>query len=177
MKKGLVVVALFLMAGWGTAWSAGADTASPPAGSAEIMDRQGKSVGTAALKEDDKGVSLAVAVSGLPPGRHGIHIHAAGKCDPPEFKTAMGHFNPYGRKHGLKNSEGSHAGDLPNLEVGPDGSGQFTTTLEGVSLKAVAPGSLRDGAGTSIVIHAGPDDETTDPAGNSGARIACGDIR
>ena len=176
MKKGIVVMALFLIAGWGTAGNAGAETASST-GRAEIMDVQGKPVGTATLKEDDKGVSLAVAVSGLPPGKHGIHVHAVGKCEPPEFKTAAGHFNPHGRKHGLKNPEGSHAGDLPNLEVGPDGSGQFTTTLTGTSLKARAPGSLRDGAGTSIVIHAGPDDETTDPAGNSGARIACGVIR
>jgi Cu-Zn family superoxide dismutase len=153
--------------------ASGAD--APHAARALLKDAKGEQVGMATFVEAQGGVNLAVKVQGLPPGQHGIHVHAAGTCDAPEFKGAGPHFNPGQKKHGLKSAEGHHAGDLPNLVVGPDGKGELKATLAGATLGAGA-GSLFGPQGTSLVVHAGPDDETTDPAGNSGARIACGAV-
>ncbi len=147
--------------------------AASPAARAVLKDAQGNAVGTATFSPGKGGVKIAVQVAGLPPGRHGIHIHAAGKCEPPDFKSAGSHLNPLGKKHGLHNPEGSHAGDMPNLLVGDDGKARATFTAKGVTL-GEGDGSLFGPAGTALVIHADPDDERTDPAGNSGARIACG---
>lgn len=140
---------------------------------ADLANGQGQKVGSAELAETPAGVKIAVAVSGLSPGLHGFHIHAVGKCEGPDFKTAGGHFNPYGKKHGLKNPEGAHAGDMQNLEVGADGSGKAEVLDKQVTLGEGANSLFHEG-GTAIVIHASPDDDMTDPAGNAGARIACG---
>ncbi len=140
-----------------------------------LKDAAGRQVGTAAFTPAKDEVRVSVEVAGLPPGRHGIHIHAAGKCEPPDFKTAGAHLNPQGKHHGLHNPEGAHAGDLPNLEVGPDGTGKASFAVKGVTL-AGGKASLLGGDGTALVVHADPDDEMSDPAGNSGARIACGVI-
>jgi Cu-Zn family superoxide dismutase len=142
---------------------------------AVLRDAQGKVVGAATLNAVSGGVKIAVQVAGLTPGEHGFHIHAVDKCEPPAFTTAGGHFNPYGKRHGHKNPEGAHAGDLPNLTVGADGTGSIDVTAVGMTL---TPGraSLLQPGGASLVIHADPDDEKTDPAGNSGARIVCGVI-
>lgn len=143
---------------------------------AVIKDSGGKTVGTSVLTQTAQGVAMVVEVSQLPPGSHGIHVHAIGKCDPPDFKSAGGHFNPHAKKHGLKSSEGAHAGDLPNLVVGPDGAGKLSATLMGATLERGNPASLLNPNGTSFIIHAKADDEVTDPTGNSGDRIACGVI-
>jgi superoxide dismutase, Cu-Zn family len=142
---------------------------------AQLQDVQGKVVGTAALSEVSGGVRIALQANGLKPGPHGFHIHTVGKCEPPDFMSAGAHFNPYGRKHGLDNPDGPHAGDFPNLRVGADGTGSLDTTDRRVTLKD-GPNSLFQPGGTSLIIHADPDDEKTDPAGNSGARVACGVI-
>ena len=142
---------------------ASADTAR-----AELKDAQGDIVATATLSDAPGGVRIALRASGLKPGAHGLHIHAVGVCAPPAFTSAGGHFNPQNKKHGHKNPEGAHAGDLPNLTVGADGTGSIETPAAGVALKDIA--------GLALVIHADPDDETTDPTGNSGARVACGVI-
>jgi Cu-Zn family superoxide dismutase len=112
----------------------------------------------------------------MPPGKHGIHVHAVGRCEAPEFKTAGAHFNPTDKQHGLQNPAGAHSGDLPNLVVDQEGRGKATFTAKGATL-GEGKGSLLGPEGTALVIHADPDDEKTDPAGNSGARIACGVIR
>jgi Cu-Zn family superoxide dismutase len=140
---------------------------------ADLRDAGGKTVGTAALTERKEGVEIALKVSGLSPGRHGFHLHEKGLCEPPDFKTAGGHFNPLGKKHGAMNPEGKHAGDLPNLEARADGTAEVTFVATGTTLRK-GPGSLLKEGGTAIVIHAAPDDEMTDPAGNAGARIVCG---
>jgi Cu-Zn family superoxide dismutase len=152
-----------------------AAAAGGPSAKARLDDAEGKKVATANLKTVKGGVKVYVVATGLAPGKHGIHIHAVGKCDVPDFATAGGHFNPAGKKHGLRNPEGAHAGDLPNLVVGKNGKAKAAFTAKGVTL-GDGPGSLFSGDGTALVIHAGPDDGKTDPSGNSGARIACGVI-
>jgi Cu-Zn family superoxide dismutase len=146
------------------------------AASAMIKNAKGEQVGTATLTQGKGGVALAVKVEKLPPGEHGIHIHSVGKCEGPDFKSAGAHLNPTGKKHGAKNPAGHHEGDLPNLMVGADGKGSLETTIAGAVL-GTEPGQLLAGEGTSVVIHADADDMKTDPAGNSGVRIACGVIK
>jgi len=155
---------------------AGAREESPSAAQAVLKDRSGLQVSAATFTEGSAGVRIQLTASGLRPGAKGIHIHAVGKCEPPEFTSAGAHFNPIGKKHGLKNPEGAHAGDLPNLIVSDTGSASFDVTSKTVTLQSGSPTSLFGPDGTSLVIHAEQDDEKTDPAGNSGARIACGVI-
>ena len=114
-----------------------------------------------------------MSVTGLPAGVHGIHIHTVGMCQGPNFASAGGHFNPLMKKHGKDNPDGMHAGDLPNFNVGANGKGKATMTAAMVTL-GDGMNSLFHPGGTALVIHAGPDDYKTDPAGNSGDRIACG---
>jgi len=143
---------------------------------ADLYDPEGNHVGIATFTEGASGVTVAVNVHDLPPGIHALHIHAMGSCEKPDFKSAMGHFNPYGRQHGLKNPDGAHAGDLLNITIGQGGTG---ATIVAASLVTLGKGdnSLFRDRGTAIMIHAGPDDYTTDPTGNAGPRIACGVIR
>ncbi len=108
---------------------------------------------------------------------HAIHIHQDAKCDPPDFKSAGPHFNPTGKKHGLENPEGHHAGDMVNFTVKPNGKAKETIKNADVVLgDGSEANSLFANGGTAVVIHAQPDDMKTDPAGNAGARIACGVI-
>lgn len=142
---------------------------------ANILNASGQKIGTATFAASADGVQINVDVSELPPGVHGIHIHAVGKCEGPDFKTAGGHFNPANKKHGKDSPDGPHNGDLLNLTAGSDGHATASLLDTNVSL-GTGPNSLFQPGGTAIVIHAGPDDYKTDPAGNSGARIACGVI-
>jgi superoxide dismutase, Cu-Zn family len=144
---------------------------------ATLKDAKGQAVGQARFRAAKNGVAMTVSVKGLKPGTHAIHIHEAGRCDDPDFKTAGGHFNPAHRKHGVENPEGHHAGDLPNMTVGANGKGAFKATIQDVSLAGDGATSLFHPGGTSVVIHENADDMKTDPAGNAGARIACGVIQ
>ena len=142
---------------------------------ADIKNAQGNTVGTASLRETKDGLLIIVNAKGLPQGLHAVHIHSVGKCEGPAFTSAAGHFNPLGKKHGLKSPDGPHAGDLPDLYVNNDGLGRYEALLESMTL---GPGqtSIFDSDGSAIVIHSTADDNMTDPAGNSGDRIACGVI-
>ena len=142
---------------------------------AVLKNSAGQEVGKATFEPGRGGVTMMVRVTGLKPGLHGIHVHAVGACDAPGFTTAGGHFNPTGKMHGLDSPMGHHAGDLPNLRVGADGRGELTATLAGATL-GEGEGSLFHHGGTALVIHADRDDERTEPAGNSGPRVACGVI-
>ena len=149
---------------------------STPTAKATLIDSQGKKVGEAMLEETAKGVKITLKVDNLPPGEHAFHIHEKALCDPPDFTTGGGHFNPFGKKHGLKNPEGPHAGDLENITIGPDGRGSFEMMAPLVTLKSGEKNSLFHPEGTSLMIHQGPDDYVSDPAGHAGPRIACGPI-
>ncbi len=140
--------------------------------SAVLKDASGTEVGKVTLTKTPSGVLLSLDLTAIPAGEHAFHIHAVGKCEPPDFKSAGPHFNPDETKHGLLNPEGPHAGDMPNLHVPTDGKLQVEVLNPTVTLSEEA--ALLDADGASIVIHAGPDDYKTDPAGNAGDRIACG---
>jgi Cu-Zn family superoxide dismutase len=146
-----------------------------PQAMAELKNAGGEVVAKAGFWEEGEGVRIFVQAQKLSPGKHGIHLHATGKCDPPDFVSAGGHYNPLEKKHGLLSAAGAHAGDLPNLEIGPDGTGTLHYATKLATLGS-GPTSLFPAGGTALVIHAGPDDQMSDPSGNSGARIACGVI-
>lgn len=145
--------------------------------SATIKNVAGAEVGIAQIWQDrDNVVHVDLQLSGLPPGPHGIHFHAVGQCDrsgATAFASAGGHYNPLGRQHGLDNSTGPHAGDAPNFTVSSEGQGNASFTTNRVSLVDGST-SLLDSDGSAIVVHAGADDQISQPAGNSGGRIACG---
>jgi len=146
-----------------------------PSAVAILKDATGKDIGEAQFTEENGGISVAVSASGLTPGVHGTHIHMTGKCDGPDFKSAGGHWNPTSHQHGFENPQGSHKGDLPNMTVAADGIGTVQFTIPGAAIQG-GENALLDTDGAAIVIHAGPDDMKSDPAGNSGDRVACGII-
>ena len=172
--RNFLVIPAFLFA----CFTVAAADSAPKSAHADVVNAQGMKIGTARITSiSGGGVKIAVKVERLTPGSHGIHIHAVGKCDTPDFKTAGGHFNPTSAHHGVNNAENPHphAGDLPNLTVGANGKGSASLVAKGVTLGDGANSLFHEG-GTSLVIHAKADDLMSDPAGNSGDRIACGVI-
>jgi Cu-Zn family superoxide dismutase len=139
---------------------------------AVLKDADGKEVGKVTLIAVPTGVLLDADFTAVPPGDHAFHIHAEGKCEPPDFKSAGGHFNPEEDKHGLMNEAGPHAGDMPNIHVPENGK----LHIEVLNQRVFLSDGLLDDDGSAIVIHQGPDDYKSDPAGNAGPRIACGVI-
>jgi Cu-Zn family superoxide dismutase len=141
-----------------------------PSGGAPVplVNALGAPIGTVRAWQTAGGVTLRVDASGLPHGVHGIHVHAVGRCDPPDFAGAGPHWNPAGKQHGFNNPAGHHAGDLYNVTVAANGVLGEAVTVPGASMA-----SLIDADGAALVIHAAADDYLTDPSGNSGARIAC----
>lgn len=148
-----------------------------PMAQTTLYDTANNPVGDASFTETEDGVIVQVTLrefTAAAEGEHGVHIHTVGACTP-DFQAAGGHFNPTGAMHGLENSDGPHAGDLPNIEVDGDGNAIYEATATMVTL-GDGEGSLFDEDGSALVIHAGPDDMVTDPSGDSGDRIACGVI-
>jgi Cu-Zn family superoxide dismutase len=142
-----------------------------------LKDAKGTDVGTATIKPSGKGVEVELEVKNLPAGEHALHFHQNAKCEPPDFKSAGPHFNPDQKQHGLLNPNGHHNGDMANFTVKPNGTAKATIKDADVVLGTGSEAnSLFANGGTSLMIHAGPDDMKTDPAGNSGDRIACGVI-
>lgn len=158
-----------------------------PVAAATLNDDSGQIVGSATLSQDANGlVHVHVEIScptnsckSVLPGDHGLHFHAVGSCvsgGNPVFASAGGHFNPLAKQHGLSNPAGPHAGDAPNITVNSTGHGDVRFTTDRITLTPGAS-SLFDVDGTALVIHAGPDDQMSQPAGNSGARVACGVVK
>ncbi len=144
-----------------------------------LVDGSGQTIGSVQLEQLAGGVVAVVTFQGtdvIRPGEHGIHFHAVGRCDGPDFMSAGGHYNPTSRQHGFNNPQGPHRGDLENLIVGASTATQsgyrYQTVTDGVTLSS-GPATLFDADGTALVIHANADDYVTDPAGNSGGRVAC----
>ncbi|ANU14241.1 Superoxide dismutase [Cu-Zn] precursor [Planococcus halocryophilus Or1] len=142
----------------------------------QLINGDGNAIGTAELTDEEDGVAVALQIEDLEAGMHGIHFHQAGKCETPDFKSAGDHFNPENSMHGIDNTDGPHAGDLPNIEVGEDGTVSQEFKAENVTLEIDEENSLFKEGGTALVIHAGEDDQITDPSGDSGDRVACGVI-
>lgn len=146
---------------------------------AYLVDTDGHESGKVTLTErpGTLGVEYAIEiVHAATPGQHGLHFHAVGSCNPiGEFASAGDHFNPGGKKHGLATADGPHAGDLEAITIDIAGRGTFRALAPRVTLTP-GPNSLLDADGSAIVLHALPDDQRTDPSGNSGARNACGVI-
>jgi Cu-Zn family superoxide dismutase len=151
-------------------------SAKEPDQSVKLKNTQGQEVGMATLSDDSKGgVTIHLMAKNLPAGEHAFHLHQFARCEPPAFATAGPHFNPDGKKHGLENPDGPHAGDMNNFTVAADGTADVSVNDTRVSL-GTGPNSVYTEGGTALVIHAKADDMKTDPSGNAGDRIACGEI-
>ena len=162
-------------------------TTAPPAAfarkvataNAEIANVAGDVVGKAVFEQTPTGVLIFVEARDLPPGPHGIHLHAVGSCTP-DFDAAGGHINPDKAAHGLRHPDGPDNGDLPNLYVAADGTVQAEFFTTRVSIRDRArrhPPALLDENGSAIVIHAMEDDHMSQPIGGAGGRIGCGVIK
>jgi len=169
-----LILPIFALANASTAQSTAKTTV-------ELNDAQGKGVGKAVLwsatgKRARPGVFIKLDFHDLPPGEHALHFHQKAQCDAPDFKSAGPHFNPEGKKHGLENPEGHHAGDMNNFTANAKGHARLRVVNKDVTLGEDSH-SLFSNGGTALVIHAKADDLKTDPAGNAGDRIACGVIK
>lgn len=171
----ILLAATALAACGGQPRGPGGETMEAPAATVSLVDSTGARVGVATFSDSGGTGRLSVSVNGLKPGRHGIHVHETGTCTPPGFESAGGHYNPDGKQHGLDNPAGPHVGDLPNLVVEEDGSVDTTLTASAGALAQGASSMLGEQP-RALVIHAGPDDQKTDPSGSSGARVVCGVI-
>ena len=140
----------------------------------QLLNNKGATIGSAKLSGGTKGtvIRIMLGAGALAPGWHGIHLHATGDCsDHAKFMASKGHVNHGGKKHGLLNPAGPDDGDLPNVFANADGS--VNTEVSSPTLLA----ALKDADGSALVIHAGPDDHTSQPIGGAGARVACGVIK
>lgn len=165
MKLALVTIAALTMSGCAMSARGPSDRV---AASASLRASDGSARGRVTATQTGDTLRLTVAAVGLPAGPHGLHIHAVGRCDAPDFTSAGPHWNPDAKAHGRDNPMGAHVGDLPNIDIGSDGRGSVTFDLAG------GTAALLEGEGKAMIIHAAADDYRTDPSGNSGDRVACG---
>lgn len=142
----------------------------------DIYNSDGDMIGTAGFSEQPDGVQIKLKLEALEPGFHGIHVHEYPNCEGPDFTTAGNHFNPEGKQHGLMHPKGPHLGDLPNIEADGGGLVEAELMLAGATLLE-GKNSLLQGEGTSLIIDESQDDGVSQPSGNSGVRIACGEIK
>lgn len=139
-----------------------------------LESRSGSTVtGVAEFVERDNAVELTLRVSGASPGEHGAHLHMTGDCSDPKADSAGGHWNPANTQHGAPDhAEMSHAGDLGNITIGEDGTGTLRIRRDHWS---IGPShGKHDVLGRAVIVHASADDLKSQPAGNAGARQACG---
>lgn len=139
----------------------------------DMYNVDGDMVGTSTFIEQPEGVKIKIKVEGLDPGFHGAHIHENPFCEGPDFISAGNHYNPTGDKHGLLHPEGSHLGDLPNVEA--DGLGLVEVELLAPEVTLLdGKKSLLKGDGVSFILTEDVDDGMTQPSGDAGSRLICG---
>ena len=151
--------------------------AVPQTFEADIQNAKGEAIGRIALRDGANTLVMRVTINagGLPPGWHGIHFHAVGDCsDTEKFEKSKAHVNHDQSKHGLLNADGPDEGDLPNVYANADGSVNAEVSSD---TPLTGEGALKDGDGSALIIHANPDDHTTQPIGGAGPRIACAVIK
>lgn len=144
-----------------------------------LNDVDGEEAAKATLSNVEDGVKIELTGDGLPEekAKHAFHVHEKGVCEPRDFESAGGHYNPEDKKHGKEDKDGKHAGDFDNIEVDADGEiNDVEFTTDQISLDKDADNTVFTEDGTSLVIHDGPDDYKSQPAGDAGDRIACGVI-
>ena len=151
--------------------------APKPRAVAKVVDQSGEKLGTVDFAQTGHGVLITYDLHGLAPGAHAIHVHTSGNCDAKtKFTSAGPHFSPDATKlHGYMTKGGPHPGDLPNAFAAADGTLHAATISNMFSL-GNGKKSIFDRDGAAIVIHAKGDDYASQPAGNSGDRVACGVI-
>jgi len=141
---------------------------------AMLESRSGSTVtGTAKFKQKGDAVEATIEIKGAKPGLHGLHLHETGDCSAADAKSAGAHFNPDSKAHGAPTADPHHGGDLGNITVGNDGKGRLKITIKGLTI-APGPHSV---VGRAVIFHADPDDLKSQPAGNAGARFACGVVK
>ena len=142
-----------------------------PAATARLAPTKGnQATGTVDFLQHGNVVSVDARITGLTPGPHGFHIHEKGDCRAADGSSAGGHFNPTGAAHAGPDSGVRHAGDLGNITADANGNAVYKVEVSGISLETGSDSII----GRAVIVHADADDLHSQPAGNSGARIACG---
>lgn len=189
--KAHLTLVVLLAAGVAAVWTTSAIGDAGPRAHATIRDTAGREVGKITVRPAGRrSTRVSVRVAGLPAGVHGFHLHSVGICDPQALDPVTGKAAPYAGAGGHLalggTTHGEHAGDLPPLLVGADGTATASFTTD-----RFHGGHLTDSDGSAIIVHALPDnfahippryapdgaDETTTKTGDAGSRIACGVIR
>lgn len=164
---GVVLAGVLMSTAWAeTAWASGG-------ANAVLKTPDGKDAGKVTFTETPAGVLVSVALAGLPAGQHAISVRETGKCDG-DFASSGGVHNPLGAKHGFFNEDGPMAGDMPNVTVASDGTGQAEFLSTFLSIGKDGEDGVFDGDGSAVVVLSGPDDYLSDPDGGAGPAIACG---
>jgi Cu-Zn family superoxide dismutase len=179
LRSTVPVLFLTALAGCGGSPAEQAATPEPQApasgltATATLVATSGSAVsGTVTFTQQDEGVLVFAMISGLAPGPHGFHIHENGDCSAPDGSSAGAHFNPTGMQHGGPDGGERHAGDMGNIVADQGGGANYEQIVTGITLAA----GINSIVGRSVVVHADPDDMASQPAGNAGARLACGVI-
>jgi Cu-Zn family superoxide dismutase len=168
---GLATVILILAVAGCTTGDVGANVNNGDAAEAKLKNAEGEEIGTARFTKAQNGVRLQLEASKLTSGTLALHIHEHGSCEPPTFESAGSHYNPTNATHGFESERGPHLGDLRNISADKGGKVEVYQFASGLSIDG--QNSI---VGKSLVIHTGPDDYHSQPAGAAGDRLACGVI-
>ena len=141
---------------------------------AYINPRSGSDLGGSAIFiNDGSRIELQVTLEQAPPGEHAVHIHETGDCSAEDASSAGGHWNPSSEDHGQWDTPPFHLGDIGNIVVDEEGKGSLSLITDRWSMGG---GGVNDILGHAVVVHADPDDFSSQPSGAAGARIGCGVI-
>ena len=157
--------------------AASAQAENLPTATATVHNADGEELGTVIFTATPSGMThVAIKLEGLPSGAHGFHVHETGVCDAADgFQSAGGHYAG-DKEHGVLVEGGPHPGDFPNIHVAPDGVVVVQYFTDQLSVGSEGENPLADEDGSAVMVHAGPDDYESQPAGDAGSRIACGVI-